>query len=475
MVTSSMVGITCGLIGCFIVLRNMSLIGDALSHSILPGIYFSFIIVGYSTLGFFIGSVVAGIFTAIAITWIQYRIKTKNDAAIGIVFTAMFSIGVMGISSLNNQKGNHLDLKDFLFGSILGISTEDIILSAIVLIYTVICIVIFYRYFFITTFQPTLAATMGISTQWVHYFLMLILSFAVVAALRSVGVILVVAMLITPASTALLLSDKLKNVLYISAFLGFVAAIIGYVLATYFNTTPGPAMVIVSTIIYLATAFLSPSKGLLVNWISGKRINAKIIQEDVIKYLNKFPQLQKSNLSEIALFLGIHKGQLSTHVQKLKSQSLLTSSDQLTLTKAGEIKAQDLVRAHRLWEMYQSTSMGLNTEQIHDDAERLEHHLSDDFVDELDSKLGYPTEDPHGSPIPQRVSGLNLTNTKISENVRISEFQENTYIEDILIEYGITLDDELRIIQKNNTHLIVQIKEKTIKIPINVAKKIRIN
>lgn len=453
----------------------MSLIGDALSHSILPGVYFSFIIVGYSTLGFFIGSVVAGIFTAIAITWIQYRIKTKNDAAIGIVFTAMFSIGVMGISSLNNQKGNHLDLKDFLFGSILGISTEDIILSAIVLIYTVICIVIFYRYFFITTFQPTLAATMGISTQWVHYFLMLILSFAVVAALRSVGVILVVAMLITPASTALLLSDKLKNVLYISAFLGFVAAIIGYVLATYFNTTPGPAMVIVSTIIYLATAFLSPSKGLFVNWINAKRINAKIIQEDIIKYLNKFPQLQKSNFAEIALALGIHKGQLINHVQKLKGQNLISLGDNLSLTKAGELKANDLVRAHRLWEMYQSTSMGLNTEQIHDDAERLEHLLSDDLIDELDNKLGYPTEDPHGSPIPQRVSGVNLTTTQLTERVRISQQQENAHIEEILAEYGISVDDDLKILRKNDTHLIVEINDKVIKIPINVAKKIRVN
>ena len=100
LLTSSMVGILCGTLGCFIVLRNMSLIGDALSHAILPGIFVAFVLVGYSTIGFFIGSTIAGLLTAIAITWIQTNVKTKNDAAIGIIFTAMFSIGVIGISKL---------------------------------------------------------------------------------------------------------------------------------------------------------------------------------------------------------------------------------------------------------------------------------------------------------------------------------------------------------------------------------------
>ncbi len=125
LIASTMVGVTCGTLGAFIVLRNMSLIGDALSHAILPGVVVAFVLLGYNTLGFFFGSVVAGLLSAMAITWIQQHIKTKNDAVVGIVFTAMFSIGVIGISAIS-RTGVHLDLKDFLFGNVLGVSNQDL-------------------------------------------------------------------------------------------------------------------------------------------------------------------------------------------------------------------------------------------------------------------------------------------------------------------------------------------------------------
>ena len=134
-------------------------------------------------------------------------------------------------SYLNNREGVHLDLKDFLFGTVLGVSTEDIIITAMVTMFCITSVIVFYRYLFITTFQPTIAATMGISVKTMHYFLMLLLSFAIVTALRTVGIILVVAMLITPSATALLLSDKLKRVIAISGLIGFISAVIGLLVA----------------------------------------------------------------------------------------------------------------------------------------------------------------------------------------------------------------------------------------------------
>jgi len=209
LIASVMVGVSCGVLGCFIVLRNMALIGDAISHSVLPGVFFALLIVGYNPIGFFIGSVIAGLMAAIAITWIQRNIKTKNDAAIGIVFTSMFAIGVIGISYVSKNHGVHLDLKDFLFGNMLGVSNEDLFLTTGLTFYVLVNIYIFYRQLFVSTFQPAIAQTMGISVELMHYFLMLLLSFVIVAALKAVGVILVVAMLITPASTALLLNNRL--------------------------------------------------------------------------------------------------------------------------------------------------------------------------------------------------------------------------------------------------------------------------
>ncbi|MEL7534159.1 MAG: metal ABC transporter permease, partial [Bacteroidota bacterium] len=227
LITSAMVGIMCGILGCFIVLRNMSLIGDALSHAILPGVVVGFMVAGYSVLGFFTGSVIAGLLSAVLMTWIQRNVRTQEDAAIGIVFTSMFALGVMGISWVTRQEGVHLDLKDFLFGNILGIADSDMILTLMVMIFTIICVVAYYRYFFITTFESVVAETLGISVSTMHYFLMLLLSFAVVASLQSVGVILVVAMLITPASTAYLLTHKLKVMLFIAAAVGLLSTTIG--------------------------------------------------------------------------------------------------------------------------------------------------------------------------------------------------------------------------------------------------------
>src|SRR5688500_20215888 len=130
----------------------MSLIGDALSYAILPGVVVAFVILGYNTLGFFFGSVAAGLLSAVIITWIQQNVKTKNDAAIGIVFTAMFSIGVIGISSIS-RTGVHLDLKDFLFGNVLGVSNEDLIMTGVVMVMVILSIILFYRYLFASTFQ----------------------------------------------------------------------------------------------------------------------------------------------------------------------------------------------------------------------------------------------------------------------------------------------------------------------------------
>ncbi|HMT00103.1 MAG TPA: iron chelate uptake ABC transporter family permease subunit [Saprospiraceae bacterium] len=470
--TSVMVGVTCGMLGSFIVLRNMSLIGDALSHSILPGIYVAFILVGYSTLGFFAGSVAAGIITAIAITWIQRNVKTKNDAAIGIVFTSMFSLGVMGISNLNNSQGNHLDLKDFLFGNVLGISNEDIVLSGIIMVYTVASILVFYRYLLITTFQEVYAETMGISTRAVHYFLMLMLSFAVVAALRSVGVILVVAMLITPASTALLLSYKLKKILWLSAFFGALSSVCGLWLAIVFDTTPGPAMVVCATLFFLVFSLLAPEKGLVSRWWVAYKEKLRIAGEDIIKLSSRnnhhcpgFNQLNEQT--------GVSVFMLKKAMKKLINEGYFLANGDLT--PKGKEKSLELIRAHRLWEMYQVQGMGLNSHQIHDDAERIEHHLTAADMDELDAQLGFPQTDPHGSPIPPRsgTDPMSIFNLKPRSRAKISLHQTDPLIESELWEMGILPNEEFVVGRMDKDFIYIRLGKKEVRLPLELSKKIR--
>lgn len=400
---SVMVGVMCGILGCFIVLRNMALVGDALSHAVLPGVVAAFLLVGFSPLGFFIGSVVAGLISAIGITWIQQNVKTKNDAAIGIVFTAMFSLGVMGISWISHDKGVHLDLKDFLFGNVLGVGDQDLWLTGAVTLTVIGAVIVFYRYLFVTTFQAVIARTMGISVQTVHYLLMLLLSFAVVASLQTVGVILVVAMLITPASTALLLSDRLQTVLLLAALIGLTTAILGFFVAVALDTTPGPAMAVLATLFYILAVLFSPRKGLIFKTLRKRRIQSRIQLEDTLKQAFKLHELSNLNLDSLIHNLGFNKNTINQHLNTLAQRGLLTvKGTEILLTTEGVAAANRLVRAHRLWESYLADKVGLTGEQVHDDAEHQEHFLSDEILNEIEERLGFPEHDPHGEPIPKR-------------------------------------------------------------------------
>jgi len=403
LVSSCTVGAMCGLLGCFIVLRNMALIGDALSHSILPGVVVAFVFFGHNSTAFFMGAVVAGLLSSFFIAWIQERNVTKNDAAIGIVFTCMFSIGVIGISKISKSQGVHLDLKDFLFGNVLGVSNEDLMLTTITSVLILASIIFFYRYFFITTFQPILAKTMGISIKATHYFMMLMLSFAIVAALQTVGVILVVSMLIAPAATALLYSNRLPVVLIISVLIGILSSILGLIGAIYFETVPGPFISIVLTLFYAISLLASPKKGLIVNYLIRKRANARILLEDILKYIFRQKESAAITLTSLSNHFGISERNIKSVLKPLLSSGMIVyQEDAIQITELGNQKASNLVRAHRLWETYLTTNLGLEQDQIHRDAEELEHLLTEELLDEVDKILGYPTIDPHGSPIPQK-------------------------------------------------------------------------
>jgi ABC-type Mn2+/Zn2+ transport system permease subunit/Mn-dependent DtxR family transcriptional regulator len=475
LIASSMVGIMCGILGCFIVLRNMALIGDALSHAILPGVVVAFMLVGQSTLGFFGGAVAAGLFSAIVITWIQRNVKTKNDAAIGIVFTAMFSLGVIGISGISRQPGVHLDLKDFLFGNVLGVSNEDLYLTAAITVYVLLSVAVFYRYLFITTFQPVIAQTMGISVRVVHYFLMLLLSFAVVASLQTVGVILVVAMLITPASTGLLLSDRLQKVLVLAALFGLLSAVVGLTASILLETTPGPAMAVVATLFYLLAVFFAPKKGLIFRFFQKRRLQHRIRLEDTLKQAMRLQQQDKLNLETLLQYIGFNRTILLRQIQTLRNRGWL-EKDRLALTDQGKEEARRLVRAHRLWETYLANEVGLSAEQIHEDAEKYEHLLTEEILDEVDKALGYPTTDPHGSPIPSR-KGFpehSLLQLELLQKGKIASRQSSEQVSAKLWKLGLLPDVDFLLQQKEADFIVIEQAGRQIRIPVELARKINI-
>ncbi len=477
LLTSAMVGIMCGILGCFIVLRNMSLIGDALSHAILPGVVVGFMVAGYSVLGFFTGSVIAGLLSAVLMTWIQRNVRTQEDAAIGIVFTSMFALGVMGISWVTRQEGVHLDLKDFLFGNILGIADQDVILTLMVMIFTIVCVVAYYRYFFITTFESVVAETLGISVSTMHYFLMLLLSFAVVASLQSVGVILVVAMLITPASTAYLLTHKLKLMLVIAAAVGLLSTTLGLLLAIIFETTPGPAMTVTSTFFYLLAVFFSPQRGLLSRSVKRRKKRINILREDILKQALRLHEKGQLSLENLHARLREEHGIIKPQLKRLIRKGLIKQNrNQLELTDEGIRIGYNLIRAHRLWETFLVQEFGLSEDQIHEDAEKYEHILPEALVDEVALHLGNPRHDPHGSPIPGKYNThrANIASVPLGQAVHISTHQLNHLVRSELWELGIQPGMEVELEEWQEDELLIRFAERLIRIPRPLTEKILI-
>jgi Mn-dependent DtxR family transcriptional regulator len=209
-------------------------------------------------------------------------------------------------------------------------------------------------------------------------------------------------MLITPAATALLLFDNLKRVILYSALIGMVAAVTGFLVAVMFGTTPGPAMTLTATLFYLLAAFLSPSKGLIIRYLDRRKQVNRIVNEDVLRQMIKKPNSVIS-ADKLSNKLGVSVRRIKRAISKLGQLKLIeVNGDDNRLTDLGKKAANRLVRAHRLWETYQVNKMGLSAHEIHEEADYLEHLLSDEILEELDKDLGFPETDPHGSPIPAK-------------------------------------------------------------------------
>ncbi|TGE82945.1 metal ABC transporter permease [Weissella confusa] len=258
LLASVMVGVMSGIIGSFIILRGMSLMGDAISHSVLPGVAVAYML----GINLMVGAAAFGVIAALLIGAVAANSKLKNDTAIGIVFSAFFALGFILISMAESSTHLH----HILFGNVLAVSDRDLMSTVAVLVIVVLFVVIFYKELLITSFDETFAKTYGLQTAYLHYGLMLVLTLVTVSALQTVGIILIVAMLITPAATAFLWTNRLQWMLVIAASVGAVASVIGLYLSYTMNWASGPAIVLMAAIMFLVSFVVSPKQGFLTKW-----------------------------------------------------------------------------------------------------------------------------------------------------------------------------------------------------------------
>lgn len=259
LLTSVMVGIICGVIGCFIILRGMALMGDAISHAVLPGVAISYML----GINFFIGAVLTGVLTAIGIGFISQNSRIKNDISIGIMFTFAFASGIILITLLKSST----DLYHILFGNVLAVRPTDMWMTLAIGILVIAAVYFFFKELLVTSFDPTMAAAYGLPIKLIHYFLMTLLTMVTVASLQTVGIVLVVAMLITPAATAYLLTDRLSIMIYLSASFGVLSSVIGLYFSYTYNLASGATIVLAATILFALAFTFSPKHGILIRSI----------------------------------------------------------------------------------------------------------------------------------------------------------------------------------------------------------------
>lgn len=277
LLTASLVGLSCGLIGVFLILRRMAMMADAISHTVLLGIVTAYLVTReLSGIHMLIGAVLAGLLTAVLVQWFHAR-GVQQEAAIGVVFTSMFAIGVILIAT---KVGNaHLDIQHVLMGEItfvpwnvielpwIGEFPEAIFILLVVLAVVLLVLLLFYKEWKITSFDPGLAASIGIPVVFMHYLFMSLVSVTTVAAFDAVGAIMVVAMLITPAASAYLWTDRLSLMLVLSSSFGVVSAIVGYMIAVWLDTSISGSMAFATGLVFLFSFLCSPKHGMLSRYI----------------------------------------------------------------------------------------------------------------------------------------------------------------------------------------------------------------
>lgn len=255
-----MVGIVCATVGTYVVLRGMAFFGDALAHAILPGVAVGYLVSGSARGPLFWWALGTAILTALGIGAIGRRTHIKEDTAIGIIFAAMFALGIALISRTQSYA---VDLAHFLFGDVLGVSSADLALTAGFGGLVILTIVALYKEFLVISFDPVLAATLRIPSSLLHYLLLALIAVTIVVSLQTVGIALMVAMLVTPAATAYLLTRRLPAMMALAAFLGAAAGVSGLYLSYYAGIASGAAIVLVSSVFFVLAVLFAPNRGVL--------------------------------------------------------------------------------------------------------------------------------------------------------------------------------------------------------------------
>jgi manganese/zinc/iron transport system permease protein len=440
MLTGTLACLACGLLGNFLVLRRQSLMGDAISHVVLPGIVAGFWFAqSRATPAIFLGAVLAAIIAAALIELVRRLGKVESGAAMGVVFSVMFAAGIVMLENIN-ASGVDLDADCVLYGQLEGVmwlkvtdlasllspevladAPRQLVTLAILALLAIAIVLAFYKELRIITFDPALATTLGIPAGLGHTLLMLLIAAAAVASFEAVGSILVIGMLIIPAATARMLTDRFGRQLVISALVAIATGVGGYFVGAFGPmwaqsaglidwsdslSVSGSIVTLAGAILVVAIIF-SPTHGVLVRRLRTLRLSVAVAREDLLAMLYRVEEAGESHMQRqhaLAALATTTAGWLTTRlaIRAAAGADEVSASDgALTLSRAGRTRARNLVRTHRLWESYLVHQLGLRPDHVHGSAMHLEHVTSERMRKRLEELGAGRATDPHGKSFPE--------------------------------------------------------------------------
>lgn len=406
---ATLLGIVGGVLGSFALLRRQSLLGDALAHAALPGVCLGFLISGSKeSTPLLAGAMLAGVLGALVILGVVRFSRVKEDAAIGIVLSVFFGFGIVLLTHIQRlPAGNQSGLDKFLFGQAAAIVERDVLVMAGVSAVVLAVVALFYKELKLLVFDRAYASSLGLSVRGLEVLLTILLVVVVVIGLQTVGVVLIIATLVTPAATARQWTDNLGWMLGISAAVGGFSGALGALTSAGVEKMPtGPTIVLIASLALVLSLLFAPRRGLLWAKLRERAVVWRVRRENLLKDLYRLGEAERrfEDFVPWPLLLGV-RGQpnrVLRHVaRRLLREGLLEErEDALRLTPAGLVEAEQIVRKHRIWELYLTRKLEIASDRVHRDAEMMEHALSEETVAELEAALGHPEWDPHGRRIP---------------------------------------------------------------------------
>jgi manganese/zinc/iron transport system permease protein len=406
--------VPCALLGCFLVLRRMSLLGDAISHAVLPGIVLACLLTGQVTgLPIVLGAMAVGVLTAFLTELIRKIGNVSEDASMGVVFTSLFALGVVLLPLA--PRGADLDPGCVLYGrfeftavdrvGFLGVEIPAVLLTLVpTLLLTLAFLGLLWKELKIGSFDAGLATAMGLNATLIHYLLMGMVAAVTVASFEAVGAILVVAMLIVPAATAQLLTDRLSRMLLWAAAVAVLSSVLGWWLSSegVLNSQMSATMAVAAGGLFLLAVLFAPRHGVLAKVVRNWQLGVRILSDDVVALLYRGEERGEAaaGRAEVARAAPGWLGRVAVALLRGRGEVEPTGQGALRLTEAGRRRGESLVRAHRLWETYLDREFALPPDHLHEPAERMEHYVGRELQEELAEELHRPEVDPHGKPIP---------------------------------------------------------------------------